>query len=414
MSEWLLLRFDHGPSGAISWMTANDAGQAIMPPQSGSLSQVAMLASSRRLCVLVPASEITTLAVDLPARAGAKLLQAVPFAVEDQLAENVEDMHFALGARPEDSHTAVAAVSRATLSAWMSQLSAAGLKPERMHADAAMLPNNPGQIVAVLDRDTLLMSAPGLQPMALPSASLADALELTLGHVKSDATLPGLLLYASTQDWQHHSAIVDALRARFAAVKVQLLAQGPLPLFAQQLPDDAAINLLQGDYASSRTAAEGFRPWRIAAALALLLLGLHTAGRYWDLARMRKVEAQLDASITDMAQAAIPSAANSANVRRQFEERLKAVRANGGGGSGDLLTALSAFVAARSAAPGTELQGLAFQGGALEVRLKAPAAENIERLRQQLQTAGWQAVLKGGAGRGNSFEGRLEIRAVGG
>ena len=129
---------------------------------------------------------------------------------------------------------------------------------------------------------------------------------------------------------------------------------------------------------------------------------------------MHKIETQLDSSLDELARAAVPLAAGSPNVRRQFETRLKALHANGASGSGTLLTAMSAFVTARSAAPGVELQGFNFQNGSLEVRLKAPDASSIERLRQQLRSAGWQAVLQGGASHGNSFEGRLALKPLGG
>lgn len=414
MSEWLLLRFSHGTADTVAWMTASEAGLPLMPPQLGTLMQLVELASSRRVCVLVPASEVTTLEADLPARAGTKLLQAVPFAVEDQLAENVEDLHFALGDRIEGQRATVAAVARTTLARWLERLSIAGLRAERLCADAALLPDNPGQIVALIERDALLLRAPGQQPMSLPADSLAESLQLALGHVKSDSTQTGLLLYANSQDWQKHSAAVDALRPQFAAVKIQLLAQGPLPLFAQQLPDTRAINLLQGDHAPSRSVTAGLHSWRIAAALAVVLIGMYAAGRYWELSRLHKTELQLDSSINQLAAASVPNLAAGRDSRKQVEARLKIVRGSSAGAAGDLLDAVSAFSAARSAAPDAQLQGLSYQTGALEVRLKAPGATSIERIRERLQTAGWQATLKGGAGRGNSFEGRLEIKPRGG
>lgn len=414
MSEWLLLRFDHGPAGHVAWMTASDAGLPLMPPQLGSLAQLAELASNRRVCALVPAGDVTTLEADLPMKAGAKLLQAVPFAVEDQLADNVEDLHFALGDRAEGQRATVAAVARATLEGWVAQLASAGVNPERLSTDAALLPDNPGQIVAMLDRDAVLIRAPGQQPMSLPSATLADSIELALAHVRSDAAQLGLLVYTSPQDWQKHGAVVDGLRTRFASVKVQLLPQGPLPLFAQQLPNTTAINLLQGEHAPSRSVAEGLRAWRVAAALAVVLVGLVAGSRYWELSKLGKAEAQLDASISQTASAAVPDLIAGRDPRRQVEARLKMVRGVSAGASGDLLEAVSAFSAARSAAPEAQLQGISYQTGALEVRLAAPGAASIERIRERLQAAGWQATLKGGAGRGASFEGRLEIRPLGG
>jgi general secretion pathway protein L len=337
----------------------------------------------------------------------------VPFAVEDQLAENVEDLHFALGERSEGQRTNVAAVSRTTLNGWLERLAASGLRPERLYADAALLPENPGQIVALIERDTLLIRAPGQQPMALPADSLAESIDLALSNISADTTQPGLLLYASAQDWQHHSGTIDPLRPRFAGVKVQLLGQGAMPLLAQQLPTTTAINLLQGEHAPSRSVAAGFRSWSLAAALAAVLIGLFAGGRYWELSRLHKTEVQLDASVAELAASAVPNLAPGRDVRKQVEARLKSVRSGGSGGSSDLLNAVSAFAAARGAAPDAQLQGMAFQTGALELRLKAPGADSIEKIRERLQAAGWQAVLKGGSGRGSSFEGRLEIRPSG-
>lgn len=413
MSDWLLLRFDHRPDGAVTWMIADASGQPQMPPQPGSLAQLAELASTRRVWALVPASEITTLAVDLPRRAGAKLLQAVPFAVEDQLAENVEDLHFALGERDEGQPALVAAVARSTLQGWLAQLAAAGVHAQRMTTDAALLPDNPGQIVALIEHDTVLVRAPGQPPLALPATSLAESLELALGAVKYDATQSGLLLYASPQDWQKQSAVVEPLRPRFAAVKVQLLPHGPLPLFAQQIPDTRAINLLQGEHAVRRSDTSGFRPWRLAAGLALGLLLLHGASRYLELSKLRQTETQLDSSISQLASAAMPDLVAGRDARKQVEARLQRVRGLAGSG-GELLDAVSAFSAARGAAPDAQLQGFSWRSGALELRLKAPEATSIEHIRERLQSAGWQATLKGGSGRGIEFEGRLEIRPQGG
>ena len=36
---------------------------------------------------------------ELPAKAGAKLAQMVPYALEEQLAEDIDDLHFAIGRR---------------------------------------------------------------------------------------------------------------------------------------------------------------------------------------------------------------------------------------------------------------------------------------------------------------------------
>ena len=64
---------------------------------------------------LLPAGDVVTLDAELPARAGAKLLQAVPYALEEQVADDIDDLHFAIGARAADGRTPVCIVARSLM-----------------------------------------------------------------------------------------------------------------------------------------------------------------------------------------------------------------------------------------------------------------------------------------------------------
>ena len=74
----------------------------------------------------------------------------------------------------------------------------------------------------------------------------------------------GLILYTGAAEWQQHSQQVEGVRDQYDGVKVQLLSEGPLGLYAQQLPSAAPINLLQGAYAPQAAAHGGWRAWRAA------------------------------------------------------------------------------------------------------------------------------------------------------
>ena len=69
--------------------------------------------------VILPAAEVTLAEPDLPPAGAARIAQAVPFALEEQLASDLENLHFAVGARnPAASATPVAIVSRSLLDRW--------------------------------------------------------------------------------------------------------------------------------------------------------------------------------------------------------------------------------------------------------------------------------------------------------
>ncbi len=433
MADWLLLRLPRTPEEPATWLIASAAGAPLAATQSGPLAAAAAAAAGRRVCALVPGSDVLLAEPELPAKSGVKLQQLVPYALEEQLADNIDELHFALGRRAADSNrTPVAVVARELMNEWLAELRAAGLEPDCLYADSELLPANPGQAVALLEEDTVCVRAPGAPPVSLPIDALSEALAIAAAPPRAAGVLAvpaappaaegadesgaagaarGLILYSGTAEWQQHSAQVEEARAPFASVKVQLLSDGPLALFAQQLPGSAAINLLQGTYAPKSSRAAGLSAWRVAALLLLGLVALHVVGKAAELRVLKAREHEVDASIRDTFHHAMPAEAGTSDARRRMEQRLATVR-NGGGSSG-LLGALQAVAQARGGSPGTSVQSLNFHDGLLELTLNAPDAASLDHLSQQLRNGGWQADLIGGNTVGSSYQGRVQIHARG-
>ena len=103
MSDWLLLRLPRSPEQAATWLVVDARGAPTGPPQSGPLSLAAARAAGRRVCVLAPGADVLLAEPDVPAKAGAKLQQLVPYALEEHLAEDIDELHFAIGKRAADS-----------------------------------------------------------------------------------------------------------------------------------------------------------------------------------------------------------------------------------------------------------------------------------------------------------------------
>ena len=82
--------------------TVDESGAQITTPVSGLLQTVGEAARNRRVILLVPADAVLRTAADIPVKGQAKILQALPFAMEEQLADDIESLHFAVGRRGED------------------------------------------------------------------------------------------------------------------------------------------------------------------------------------------------------------------------------------------------------------------------------------------------------------------------
>jgi general secretion pathway protein L len=423
MADWLVLRLPRAPAELASWIVVDGRGAVIEAPASGTLSSATAAAAGRHVCVLVPGTDVLLTEPDLPAKAGTKLAQMVPYALEEQLAEDIDDLHFAIGRRgaadssgrhaSDSARTPVAVVARALMDDWLGAVQAAAITPESMYADTDLLPANPGQAVAWLDGDIIVVRPAGGSPVTMPADALMEALELARPADEFVAESPGrgLILYTGAAEWQQYGPSVEAVREKFDGIKVQVLTDGPLPLLAQQLQAGTAIDLLQGSYAPQTSHPIGWRAWRVAAILLACFIGLHVAGKATELLVAKKREHTLDTAIDQAFRAAMPGEFNTTDARRRMQQRLVLVR--GGGEFSGLLPALGALVAARNGAPGTVVQALSFREGAVDLKLAAPNAESLDRISRSLRDSGWQADLTAGNVAGAAYEGRIQMRPKG-
>jgi general secretion pathway protein L len=398
------------------WMVCNSDGHVLVNTTSGDLSQAVSLAAGRKVAVILPAGEALVTESDAPAKSAAKLAQVIPSALEERVADEIENLHFALGERDATTgRVPVVVIARARIDARLAELHAAGLYPAAVYSEAALLPAMPGQMIALLENDSLTLRLADGPPLVMPALSIDEAFEIALISQPVpvpglEAAAPGLLIYAGHDEWQAHQQTVDAWRERFTGVKVQLLPHGPLSLLAPAAASGDAVNILQGELAVSSPMEQGWRAWRVAAVLAAVLLCLHVGSRVFELQRLKKTEAALNASIEDAFRVAMPGSQNATNARRRIAQRLDEVRSGGGGA---LLPALSALAAARSAAPSTTIEGINYRDGVLDLRVIAPDAASLDAIGQQLRAASWQADIKDLTASGDNYRGRLQIRKAG-
>jgi general secretion pathway protein L len=359
--------------------------------------------------VIVPSSDVLMTEVELPPRSGSvRIQQVVPYALEEQLAADIETLHFALGTRDTHSgRTPVAVVTRALMDQWTGALAAAGLNPELLCTEAALLPDNPGHVVVMLEGDTLCVRRAGQSALVLPALDIGAALLASLG---TQMATDDLIFYVSPEDWQRRSSEVESLRNRCSSLKVQLLNFGPLPLLAPRVAAGAVLNLLSAEYAPKRTLGGSWQRWRVAAMLAGALLIVHVGGLSVQLHQQHHAEQKLDDAIGRIARQALPGDPGTGQVRERIEQRL----AQSGGTDGGLMRALAALAQALQGVDGTSIESLSFQNRGIDLRLRTRDAEQLEHVDESLRSSGWHTEIVSSNAAGSGYEGRIQATAPGG
>jgi general secretion pathway protein L len=408
----MLLRVPAQDDGPLAWVIADESGALLAAPADGGDVDLATMAATRRTALLVPAADVAHFDVQLPAGNDARLLQLVPFALEDQVSEDLDALHFAIGSRNAGTGLVpVAVASRERMARWLARAEALQLKPAAVYAENELAPVLPGHVTLVLDGDQLLLRTESGAPLVMPAADPALALEMLLGADVDLATIH-LSVHADPAEWPMHAAAIEALRDRMASFNVQLEAGGVLSLYARSLGTVRPINLLQGSYRAETSSAGTWERWRGVAAAALALLVVHVAGTWWQLHQLQAESTALHKRIASIYSAAMPGQQPGTNPRRQFEQRLAEI-ANGGAQKSELLPMLAAIAAAHQNIPSSKLESVAFKPGAMELNVSAPDASALETFSQSLRAGGYSAEIVSGQAQQDHYTGQITMKAKG-
>lgn len=409
-TEWLLLRVPAQDDAPLAWAAADASGQLLAMPADEHDASLREMATNRRIALLVPAGDVSCFQVQLPSGNEARLAQLAPFALEDLVSEDLDQLHFAVGRRAADSGlTTVVVAQRARMEQWLARVATLQLRPALLVAEGELAPALPGHVTMLLADDQLLLRRDGGAPVSLPAADPQLALEMLLG---ADADLAGvnLSVYASAEQWPAHEAAIEALREHVGSYKVQLESGGLLALYARSIVEAQPVNLLQGAYKPAQSQLGGWTRWRAVAMALAALLVVHLAASWLELHRLRGESARVNQSIAQLYGRIFPGERPGAQPRRQLEQRL-AQAAGAGIQQGELLPLLAALAAASQNVPIAKLESLSFKTGSMQLRLRTPDAEALELFSQALRAGGYGVETLSGTPQGDHYSGQLEVKA---
>ncbi|MGK0441174.1 MAG: type II secretion system protein L, partial [Pseudohongiellaceae bacterium] len=195
--------------------------------------------------IIVPNDAVLLAQVNIPSQNARQIKQALPYAIEELIAEDIENVHMALPnyLNVTNHMTDVAVVSHRYLISWLDLLHHHGLSPDSMAIDTLCVPIEEGGSVLVDDDERLLVRYsqtygfscdtavfPYLYPQGLTESANEDELPLLeVLHCSCDET---------AQNFEYPGAIESHYKESGSEILAVTLAN----------PQNKTINLLQGGY----------------------------------------------------------------------------------------------------------------------------------------------------------------------
>ena len=381
MTRTLFIRIDPTASEA-TWQLV-DNGQLAGPFGHGDLSGARRAANGSHVIVLLPSEEIFLTNAILPGKNRKKLIKALPYVVEDQLVDNVDELHFVLGHPSENGQYLVAAVERKLMDYWDKALKAAGIRADEMVPDVSALLATSDDWTILLEQDRALVRG-------------------THGMFASDIhTLPVMLtnLYQQSEDNKPEQITVyDCSRVDHVATlqeqteglnfNVLECTESIFSVFARQYSPKLSINLLQGEYSHKEHVSKQLKPWIPAAALFCIWISWQlvlNVGEYLDLSARSD---QLTNEMRRVYSSAFPNSKppSPGYERAYMEKQLNELLKRQGKSSGSLQEILSKSASTFKNISGLEINGIQYSGGNLTLELTMKQASEIENLKERLSS----------------------------
>jgi general secretion pathway protein L len=418
MAEYLVIRLPTGRDAAASWIAVDGNGTRISAPVNGPLAAAAGDAGDRSVIVLVPATTVLTTTADIPVKRGPRLLSALPFALEEQLADDVDDLHFAAGIRGEGGLLPVAIVAHVHMLEWLERLEEAGIEPDRLVPENQGLARIPGTLSLLVAEDQIMFNDGADNEFVLqgvkPSDALAVAGALNDDDDDNEADASGhLLVYCEPSDEQQFEHDWIALRHELASVDINLLPDGVLPRLAVTVASGRGINLLQGRYGARTEIATLFRPWRFAAILLLALSLVGVAGKGVDYYRLSQEETALKAQFSEIYREIRPQ------DNREILDPIAIVNSirRGTGGPSAIqvfLPSLQQLSIAISQNNSASIEAISYRAGVIDVRLTAPDVATLDSIQKIVSGSGrFTASIQSTDQVGEKVSSRIQIREEG-
>ena len=386
MSRHVIIHWPDTAADAVRWRVLGEGDPAAAASRQGSLREAAEAVDGQRATLVLSGDGVLLTRTHVPGGSASRAPTVVRYALEEQLADDVDDLHFALGQKGGDDVYPVAVIARDAIEAVLERCAEAGLRPTAILPEMLALP-----LGRIDDDETLRWS------VLVDDERTIVRLDEHAGFV-TDTVMAGMMLEGARADALITDAearpalllFADADTAGQLDLPTTLPAQAhdydgdPLALFAQGLIGGVPINLLQGDYSLRREFDRTWKPWRWSLGLAAALLLVVLGGRVLELNRLGAEEAALDAAIAQAFDQALPGA-TMRRPRRQIEQALAGMGAGGGGGFTDRFAQVAETLATQ---PQTTLNSMSVRGDRIDLDLVTDAVPTLDALKQALEARG--------------------------
>jgi len=322
MREKLYIRFLENEHAAIEWLVKDAEGKAANSgylDSAARLSELKETATGKHIIAIIPGSECFSTWLDVPKKQARQLMRAIPFMMEEKLAQDIEQLHFATGRRDEEK-LEINAIAHHRLKAYLKKLESFGFKTQLVYCDTAIFPIRQARIYADIYG---MMANLGDNICRFGKDEWQDLLPIFLLETKPKTEVQVHLAEADFQE--PIESLTD--EEREITFSCELVRQGIDHIVDNLQPE---LNLLQGQYDNKETWGTHLKKWKLPMALAAAWVVVAFSTSFVELWQLEQQKDDYEKQVVAAYKSAFPQGnLRIKQARKQMQGKLNELKGSG-------------------------------------------------------------------------------------
>ena len=363
--------------------------------------------------------------VNIPSKQMRHIAQALPYMLEDQLAQEVGHFHLIHGSRSEEGALPVLAIPSRILAVTRRLFNEQDLPLDAVMADMLCLPHKAGEWTVLADGKHLLLKQGDLAGISIEIDAAPVVLASIFQYWQPRPSVLRVLLCQehlndNLKNWVK-TQINSALADQDIDVEYDEIASNYFMVLCDHLQHvnrKNPANFLQGPFAASGRRKPSTYNWKPLAALVATFVILHTVFLYTQSWRLNSEVRRLDTEATTLYKRLFPGDRKVVNVKRQMEQHIQNFqKGQGGDGFLALLAKTGEQIRSMNSTQKGSItpQRAAFDDNQGDLRLDLMAKDfaQLENLKNRLEAADLAVETASAAQDAGVVKARLKIRSQG-
>ncbi len=411
MQNQLFIRFNEQEPQKVQWLEYSDMGEQTGQINNGTLEEAAVIAQNhQRVIILVPSTQLLLTSANIPTKNRQRIAKALPYSIEEQMVDDVENMHFAIGQHDDDGKIHTAVIPHTLMKQWQKELQEAGIYPQIMTPDLLLIPYTEGDWTFFTEGKTTLVRTGQESGFVIDNDNLDTLLNLAFAETEDDKK-PETIHVIQCQDEVDITTAFKDLPAKLNHVR---RIEPPLQMMAMTYSEQRdSFNLLQGPYSRREQMGKFWKPWLPALVILLILMLVGAITTMIDYSRLSQQKSAFQQEIEQLYKKTFPDAKNIVNPQVQMKRQLEDLRRKQGQGSGGFLKLLNQVAPILKETKTLDLRRIGYKDDQLTLHIEIKDLAKLDKLKAQLtQQKGIVVDLQSASAGTEKVEARLIIKGA--